>query len=209
MGDAVCVDHLDFKLQNRTMAGQFTMHITISFFIGLICAFPYTFWELWRFIKPGLYPKEQKMSTGIILFVCVLFILGILFGYYIAAPLSINFLASYNLDPSIENYFDISSYISLLFMLVLGTGLMFQLPVVVFALSKVGVVTPEFLKTYRRHAIVIILIVAAIITPPDVISQILVSLPLTLLYEISIWVSAAVARKRKKEFLYNNELIKV
>lgn len=207
MGEALCIDSMNFQLQNRTMAGQFTMHITISFFIGLILSFPYTFWEIWSFIKPGLYDKERKMTTGIIFFVSVLFGSGILFGYYIVAPLSINFLATYTLDPSIQNYFDLTSYVSLLSMVVLGTGLMFQMPVIVFVLSKIGVVTPEFLRTYRKHALVIILIVAAIITPPDVISQLLVTMPLAILYEVSIFVSATVARKRKRELLYSDELI--
>lgn len=199
MGPHLCIENLNFSLQNRTLGGQFSMHINASFIIGLLLGFPYMFWEIWRFIKPGLYAKERAAASGIVFYVSLLFILGVLFGYFIVSPMSINFLANYTLDPSIENNFDISSYIGTLSMLVLGSGLMFQLPVAIFMLSKMGLVTPATLKAYRRHSVVVILIVAAIITPPDVISQIVISLPLFLLYEISIFVSAAVTAKRLKE----------
>ncbi len=196
--EALCIQELDFTLQSRQMTGQFTMHISSSIILGIICAFPYTFWEIWRFIKPGLYPKERNMARGITFFVSLLFIAGILFGYYIAAPLSINFLAGYKLDPSIENQFDITSYIGTLSMIVLSTGLMFQLPIVVYFLSKAGIVTPALMRAYRKHAIMIIVIVAAIITPPDIFSQVLISIPLLFLYEISIYISAYIQRKRLK-----------
>ena len=191
---AFCIDKLPFTLQSREMSGQFSMHVTSSFIIGLICAFPYAFWELWRFIKPGLYPKEQKSSRGAVFFVSVLFILGVLFGYFVATPMSINFLANYQLDPSITNEFDISSYISTLATLTISCGLMFQLPMVAFFMTKAGVMTPEIMRIFRRHAIVVILILAAIVTPPDVVSQVLISLPLMLLYEASIMVSGAVIK---------------
>jgi len=196
----LCVKKLDFILINREPAGQFMMSITLSLIIGVVCAFPYAFWELWRFIKPGLRMKERKAASGATFFVSVLFGLGVLFGYYIVTPLVINFLSNYKLDPSIANQFDITSYISTVSTLTLACGLMFQLPVVMFALSKAGIVTPKFLKTYRKHAVVVILVVAAVITPsPDVMSQMLVAMPLFLLYEVSIWVSASVWRKRKRE----------
>ncbi|WP_367113584.1 twin-arginine translocase subunit TatC [Sporocytophaga sp.] len=199
LGPDLCIEKMNFSLQNRTLGGQFTMHINAAFVIGLILAFPYTFWEIWSFIKPGLYIKEQSAASGLLFYVTVLFISGVLFGYYIVSPMSINFLANYSLDPSIENNFDLASYISTLTMMVLGSGLMFQLPVAVFILSKLGVMTPDFMRTYRRHAIVVILTVAAIITPPDVLSQIIISLPLFVLYEISIFISASVNKKRRKK----------
>jgi sec-independent protein translocase protein TatC len=139
------------------------------------------------------------MTTGATFFVSLLFLLGIAFGYFVVTPLSINFLASYQLDESIVNEFNISSYISTLVTLTLGCGIMFQLPMLAFVLSKMGIITPAFMRQYRKHAIVIILIVAAIITPPDVISQILISIPLFLLYEISILISARVMRSKLKE----------
>lgn len=198
LSEVTCIDKINFKLQSRLMTGQFTMHMLSSLVIGLICAFPYAFWEIWRFIKPGLYPNEQKAARGATFFVSLLFILGILFGYYVISPLSIQFLANYQLDPSISNEFDIVSYISTLTTLVLATGLMFQLPMVAFFLAKVGLLSPAFMREYRRHAIVIVLVISAIITPPDVISQILIAMPLMLLYEISIWV-VAITEKRNQE----------
>ncbi len=194
----LCIDKINFTLQSRSLSGQFSMHLTSAFVIGIILAFPYVFWEIWRFVKPGLHLKEQKTSTGAVFFVSLLFMIGVLFGYYIVSPLSIQFLANYQLSDQIENQFDVASYISTLTTLTLSCGLMFQMPMIVFVLTKIGIVTPAFLRNFRRHSIVVILIIAAIITPPDVMSQILVSLPLFFLYEISIWVSAWEARKIRK-----------
>lgn len=194
----LCIDKLNFSLQSRNMTGQFAMHISSSFVIGFIVAFPYVFWEIWRFVKPGLYDKEVSATRGAVFVVTALFLMGILFGYYIISPLSINFLANYQLDPAILNQFDITSYISTLIMMVLASGLMFQLPMVIFVLTKIGIITPAFMRTYRRHAIVVILIVAAFITPsPDIFSQMLVAVPLYMLYEASIFVSAWEMRRKK------------
>ena len=196
----VCIsEDLPFELISRRVQGQFIMHITTSCVVGIVCAFPYVFWEIWRFVQPGLYPNERKLSRGATFFVSLLFMSGVLFGYYVISPLSLNFLANYTLDPSIKNYFDISSYISILAMLVLACGLMFQLPMVVYFLSRVGVVTPKVMRTYRKHALVVILFVAAVITPPDVFSQLMIGLPIFLLYEVSIFISASVVRKLAKE----------
>jgi sec-independent protein translocase protein TatC len=199
-----CIEKLNFIIQARELSEQFTMHLASSMVIGLILAFPYAFWEMWRFIKPGLHPTERRMTTGATFFVSLLFLMGVAFGYFIVTPLSINFLASYQLDESIVNEFNISSYISTLVTLTLGCGIMFQLPMLAFVLSKMDIISPAWMRTYRRHAIVVILIVAAIITPPDVVSQILVSLPLFLLYEVSILISARVAKAKLKEM--NSEL---
>jgi sec-independent protein translocase protein TatC len=190
----LCIDELPFIIQSRQMTGQFTMHLTSSFVIGLILAFPYAFWEIWRFVKPGLYDTEKKITRGSVFFVTLLFSIGILFGYYIVSPISINFLSNYQLDPSISNEFDIISYVSTITMLVLASGIMFQLPIVIYFLTKAGVVTPSFLKAYRKHSIIIILVVSAIITPPDVVSQVLIALPLILLYEISIFISKTIVK---------------
>ena len=196
---AFCIDQLPFIIQSRKMTGQFSMHITASLVLGLILAFPYFFWEMWRFISPALYDNEKKGSRGATFFVSLLFALGVLFGYYIVSPISINFLANYQVDPSVLNEFDITSYVSTITMLVLACGLMFQLPMIIFFLSRAGLITPDLLRNYRRHAIVIILVVGAIITPPDPISQVLIALPIMLLYEISISVSGAVLKKRMKQ----------
>jgi sec-independent protein translocase protein TatC len=202
--DAFCIEKLNFVIQAREISEQFTMHLASSLVIGLILAFPYAFWEMWRFIKPGLHPTERRMTTGATFFVSLLFLMGIAFGYFMVTPLSINFLSSYQLDESIVNEFNISSYISTLVTLTLGCGIMFQLPMLAFVLSKMGIITPALMRAYRKHSIVVILIVAAIITPPDVISQILVSLPLFILYEVSILISARVTKARLKEM--NSEL---
>jgi sec-independent protein translocase protein TatC len=194
----LCIQKLSFTLQSREMSSQFTTHMTVSFIIGLILAFPYAFWEIWRFIQPGLYPHERKNSRGAVFFVSVLFIIGLLFGYYIAAPLSINFLSSYSIDPSITNEFDLSSYIDTLTRLTLACGIMFELPMIIFFLAKAGIASPELMRLYRRHAVVVILIVAAFISPPDVLSMTIFALPLMGLYEASIMIAKVVQNRTLK-----------
>lgn len=199
-GDALCVQQIPFKVQSRFMTGQFSMHIVSSFVIGIIVAFPYITWELWRFIKPGLYPREKKSSRGAVASISFLFITGVLFGYYIMSPVMISFLANYQISDMIVNEFDITSYVGTIVGVVFGSGILFQLPVVMFFLTKVGIVTPQYLRKYRRHAIVIILIIGAIVTPTaDPLSQSLIAIPLYLLYEISILISAAVIRQKEKQ----------
>ncbi|QDH78330.1 twin-arginine translocase subunit TatC [Echinicola soli] len=196
---ALCIDELPFILQSRQMTGQFSMHMTSSLVVGLIVAFPYVFWEVWRFISPGLYSKERNAARGAVFFVSLLFFMGAAFGYYILSPLSINFLSHYRLDPSIANEFDITSYISTLVMLVLASAVMFQLPVVIYFLSMSGLVNAAMLKSYRRHAIVVILLLSAIITPPDVISQLLIAMPILVLYEAGIMIAKRLERRRREE----------
>jgi sec-independent protein translocase protein TatC len=193
---ALCIDELPFTIQSRQMTGQFTMHMTSSLVVGFIVAFPYVFWEVWRFIAPGLYDQEKNAARGAVFFVSLLFFMGAFFGYFILSPLSINFLSNYQLDPSILNEFDISSYIGTLTMLVLASAIMFQLPVVVYFLAMSGLVTSSMLRSYRRHAIVVILILSAIITPPDVVSQILIAMPILVLYEAGIQIAKRLEKKR-------------
>lgn len=195
----LCVKKLNFELQSLGVSDQFTMAMTSSAIIGLCFAFPYAFWEVWRFIKPGLRNVEKQAARGAVFFVSLLFLLGLLFGYYIVSPLAINFLANFQITPEIKNQFDITSYIGILVTLSLGCALIFQMPMVAYVLSKVGVLTPEFMREYRKHAWIVILVVAGIITPsPDIYSQVLVALPLTLLYEVSILVSARIEQARLK-----------
>lgn len=196
--DALCVQPFPFKVQSRYMTGQFTMRFLAAFVIGFIISFPYVFWELWRFIKPGLHLNEAKNSRGAVLAVSTLFLLGVLFGYYLLVPMMTFFFDTYTISPEIVNEFDITSFVSTFIALVFGSGLLFQLPVVVYFLTKIGLLTPLFMRTYRKHAYVVILIVGAIVTPPDPLSQMLISLPLFLLYEISIFISAYVRRQRLK-----------
>ena len=197
--EGLCVQDIPFKIQSRNMTGQFTMHIMSSFIIGLVVAFPYVVWEFWRFIKPGLQASERKYSRGAVGSVSVLFFMGVAFGYYVIAPWMVYFLANYSISDIIVNEFDITSYVSTVVMLLLGSGLLFQLPVVIYFLTKFGIVTPEFLRKYRKHSIVIILVIAAIVTPPDPLSQMLITIPLYLLFEISILISASVAKRKARE----------
>lgn len=199
LSDVTCIKDLPFKVQSRKLQGQFTMHIMASLVLGFVAAFPYVFWEIWRFIKPGLHSVEQKAARGATFFVSVLFLSGVAFGYFIIFPLSLNFLSNYQVSTAVVNEFDITSYVSTMTMLILACGMMFQLPVVVYFLSKAELITPELMRAYRRHAIVAILFISALLTPPDVISQFLISLPLFSLYEASINISAYVWRKKRKE----------
>jgi len=197
--EALCAKPFVFKIQSRYMTGQFTMQFLAAFVIGFIVSFPYVFWEIWRFVKPGLHLNEAKNSRGAVFAVSFLFMLGILFGYFVLVPMMTWFFSTYSISTQISNEFDITSFVSTFIALVFGSGLLFQLPVVVYFLTKVGMLTPQFMRTYRKHAYVVILIVGAIVTPPDPLSQMLISTPLFLLYEISIFISAYVARKRRQE----------
>ncbi|GAB4015183.1 twin-arginine translocase subunit TatC [Spirosoma koreense] len=195
----LCVTKLNFELQSLGVSDQFTMAMTSAAIIGLCFAFPYAFWELWRFIKPGLRIEEKNAARGAVFFVSMLFLLGLFFGYFIVSPLAINFLANFQITPEIKNQFDITSYIGILVTLSLGCALIFQMPMVAFVLSKVGVLTPKFMREYRKHAWIVILIVAGVITPsPDIYSQVLVALPLAMLYEVSIIVSGRIEKQRIK-----------
>ncbi|MDN5203988.1 twin-arginine translocase subunit TatC [Fulvivirgaceae bacterium BMA10] len=196
--DLLCITDLPYILQSRKITGQFTMHLSGSFVIGLVCAFPYFFWEIWRFIKPGLHTNEKKVSRGAVFFVSLLFFSGILFGYFIVSPLSFNFLSNYQIVPGIKNQFDIISYVSFFTTLVLACGILFQIPMVTLFLSKAGILTPDILRKYAKHAIIVILFVSAVLTPPDIISQVLIAAPLTILYQISIFISARIEKKNKK-----------
>lgn len=195
----LCIKDIGFTILNIDMAGQFTRHLSISIIGGFILAFPYVFWELWRFIRPALSVKETGYTRGVVFFVSLLFATGVLFGYYIITPLSVSFLGNYQVSPEIANQISLDSYIGLVTTLTMATGLVFQLPIVIYFLSKIGIMTPQFMRTYRQHAVVIILIVSAVITPsPDIPTQLLVALPIFLLYEISIFISASVQRSKRK-----------
>jgi sec-independent protein translocase protein TatC len=194
--DALCVTEIPFKVQSRYVTGQFSMQFAAAFVIGLIVAFPYVFWEIWRFIKPGLYSTEKKSSRGATISVTFLFLLGVSFGYFVLCPMSMWFFSTYTISDSIVNEFDITSYVQTIVALVFGSGVLFQLPVVIFFLTRIGLVTPTFLRTYRKYAVIIILVLAAIITPPDPLSQTIIAIPLYLLYEISILISAMEVRRK-------------
>ena len=188
-GDAFCFDELPFRVQSRTVSGQFSAHLWTSILAGFILAFPYVVYEFWKFISPGLYKKEKEGARGFIFISSTLFFIGVLFGYYLIVPLSINFLGNYQVSPLVANNINLSSYISIVSSITLSCGIIFQLPILVYFLSKFGIISSLFMKKYRSHFIIISLIFASIITPPDISSQILVTIPLLFLYEISIIVS--------------------
>jgi sec-independent protein translocase protein TatC len=193
----VCIDKIPVNFQSMTLSGQFSYALMMSIMGGAVLAFPYIFYQLWSFVKPGLKFKERKMAKGIVFYVSILFFAGILFGYFIVAPLSVQFFGAFQITDKIKNDFTISSYMSTILSTVFYTGLFFLLPVVTYLLVKIGLFTPEFLVKYRKHAVVVILILAAVITPPDVISQVIVTIPIYLLFEISVLVAKRVAKNQK------------
>lgn len=199
--ELLCMDVKEVAFMNTKLGGQFAMHISISLTIGVIISFPFLIFQVWQFIKPGLYKNEKKTASGVVFFCSLLFFLGVAFSYFLVMPLTYNFLINYTIASaeSVENKILIGSYISTFVDLNLACGIMFQLPMFVFILSKLGIIRPEFLTNYRKHAVIIIFILAAILTPSDVISMVLVALPLLLLYEVSIWLSKRVEKNRKTE----------
>ena len=197
----LCMKGIGVKMQSTAVSGQFTVFFNVVLIGGFIIAFPYVFWQFWNFIKPALTKKELRSTRGVIFWVSLLFFLGVFFGYFVIAPYTVSFFANFQLDTNIENRWTITSYLDTLVPLILGTGLAFQLPLVMYFLTKISVVSSAFLKKYRKHAIVIMLIVAGIITPPDVLSQIIVTLPLILLYELSIILAKKVERQEKEDEL--------
>ena len=195
----VCVEAIPLKMQSMTVSGQFSYALMTSIMGGIVLAFPFIFYQIWRFVKPGLKKNEQTVAKGIVFYVSLLFFTGIAFGYFIVAPLCVQFFGSYQISDKIENIFTINSYMSTILSTVFYSGLLFLLPVVSYLFTKLGVITPEFLRKYRKHAIVGILVLSAIITPPDLISQVIVGIPIVLLYEIGILVAARVEKNKNKE----------
>jgi len=197
---SLCINQSPFQIINIKMAGQFSTHIMVSVIAGFVIAFPYIFWEIWQFFKPALYTNEVKHARGAVFFASILFTLGVAFGYYLITPLSVHFLGSYSVSNEVLNQINLDSYISTVTSVALASGVVFELPIFIYFLSKVGLVNPTFLKKYRRHSIVLILILSAVITPPDILSQILVSLPLVVLYEFGIVISKRVLKNQQAEY---------
>ena len=196
--DVLNINQKPLKLISLKMADQFMLHFMVSIIVGLIVAAPFIFFEIWRFIKPALYDKEKKHASGAVFFTSLLFMIGILFGYFIIVPLSIDFLTTYSVSPEVENQINMRSYIGTVTSITFASGFIFLLPIFSFFLSKVGILTPQFMKSYRKHAYVVMFLASAIITPPDIFSQIMVAIPLLFLYEISIFISKVVVKKREK-----------
>ncbi|MGA1977391.1 MAG: twin-arginine translocase subunit TatC [Bacteroidales bacterium] len=197
--EALCINSKPVNLINIKMAGQLMTHFTVAIIAGLILAFPFIIREFWNFFRPALHSNEARYAKGAVLASTALFFTGVLFGYYCLAPLSIHFLSTYIISTDVVNQINVRSYIGTLSSVCLATGLVFELPIIAFFLTKIGVITPSFMRKYRKHAIVLIFIVAAVITPPDVFSQTLVAIPLLLLYEVSIFISAQVMKSKQKK----------
>ncbi|MCB0639345.1 MAG: twin-arginine translocase subunit TatC [Lewinella sp.] len=198
LGSALCFEPPAFKPIAIGFAEAFITSIKMSFVGGLIIAFPYVFWEIWRFVRPGLYNEERVATRGVVFVCSVLFLMGVLFGYFIIWPFGIKFLVGYTI-PGVENTPALYSVINYMTMFTLPAGLIFELPIVVYFLSRIGLLTSSAMRKYRRHAIIGVLALAAILTPPDVVTQFLIGIPLFILYEISIFVAARAARQYQKE----------
>lgn len=194
-----CAEKMPMIIQNRTMAGQFSADIWTAILAGFVISFPYVIYQIWTFISPGLHDNERRYSRGFIIISSLLFFTGVLFGYYIVTPLSLNFLANYSISDIVDNQIDISSYIALVRSSALASGLIFELPIIIYFLTKIGLVTPNILIKYRKYALVIVLILSAIITPPDVASQIIVAIPILILYQVSIYISKIVIRNQSRK----------
>lgn len=197
ISDALCFTPPDFKVQAFKIEEQFVTHIKVSIILGFIASFPYVFYEMWKFVKPGLYKKEATAARGIVGVCSFLFLVGVAFGYFIITPFALTFLTNYNLADTIAQP-TLTSYVNNLIMYTLPTGLIFELPVVMFMLAKIGLVTAKDLKSYRKVALVVILVVAAVITPPDLMTQLMITIPLYGLYEISIKVVGRVEKNMKE-----------
>ena len=198
----ICSEDITLKMQSTSLSGQFSYALMMSIMGGVVFSFPYIFYQIWAFVKPGLKQNEKSMASGIVFYVSLLFFLGISFGYFIVAPLCVQFFAIFSISKQIENIPTISSYMSLILSTVFYTGLLFLLPVVSYLLAKLGIITASFLRKYRKHAIVGVLILSAAITPPDIVSQIVVSIPILLLYEVGIFVVARVEKNKLKRGEY-------
>jgi sec-independent protein translocase protein TatC len=200
MGDGFCITSMNATIINTEVAGQFMLQINSSVLIGIILSIPYILWEIWRFIKPALLEKERKAASGFVFYASLLFVLGILFGYYVIAPESISFLARYTVSPEIKNQFTIGSYLSMVATITLIIGLVFELPILIFILASLGILTGTFMKKTRRYSIVILLIIGAIISPsPDFMTTMIATVPLFALYEVGIVVASAVEKRKAKE----------
>ena len=198
--NSICIDHdMHIPLQNTSMFGQITLLFQYSIIIGLVMAFPYIIWELWRFIAPALQPEDQKKTSRVILACSVFFFMGVAFCYFIIIPFSVNFAVNFSISPTIKNNFTIENYIDFFTVMLLAIGTVFELPMIVFFLSKLGILKPAIMRNVRRYAIIIIVIVSGIITPsPDVFTQCLVAVPIYILYELSIFISARIEKQREK-----------
>jgi sec-independent protein translocase protein TatC len=197
--ESICITEMPFIIQNTEMEGQVNVFVWMCILAGFILSFPYILWEVWKFISPALYEKEKKNAKVFVFTSSLLFFLGVIFGYFVVIPMSVNFVATFTVSDVVKNQFTLDSYMGMVKTSILASGLFFELPIIIYFLTKLGLVTPEFLRKYWKYAVVIILIVAAIVTPPDVVSQTIVAIPMLIIYEVSILISKIVVLNKKKE----------
>jgi sec-independent protein translocase protein TatC len=198
-GESICIEELPFIIQNTEMEGQVNMFVWMCILAGFILAFPYILWQIWQFISPALYEKEKKNARVFIFVSSLLFFLGVLFGYFIVIPMSVNFVATFTVSEMVKNQFTLDSYMGMVKTSIIASGLFFELPIIIYFLTKLGLVTPSFLRDYRRYAVVIVLIIAAIVTPPDVVSQTIVAIPMLVIFELSVIISAIVYKNQQRK----------
>lgn len=199
----VCTPPTPVEMQSMNVSGQFSYALWMSILGGIVVASPFIFYQLWAFIRPALKVTERSTMGGLVFYVSLLFLLGILFGYFVVTPMTIQFFGNYKISTQIQNIFTVDSYMGMILSTIFYTGLFFLLPIASYLLAKLGIITADFLRKYRKHALVGVLILAAVITPPDLISQVIVSIPIALLYEIGILTAARVEKKRNKENINN------
>lgn len=197
--DSICITELPFIIQNTEMEGQVNMFVWMCLLAGFIMAFPYILWQVWLFISPALYEKEKKNAVLFIFVSSLLFFIGVLFGYFVVIPMSVNFVATFSVSDMVKNQFTLDSYIGMVKTSIIASGLFFELPIIIYFLTKLGLVTPQFLRKYWKYAVVIILIIAAIVTPPDVVSQTIVAIPMLIVFELSVLISAIVYKNQQRK----------
>lgn len=207
--ESICITELPFIIQNTSMEGQVNNFVWICVLAGFILSVPYILFQIWNFIAPALYEKEKKNARVFIFSSSLLFFMGVLFGYFVVIPMSVNFLATFTVSDVVKNQFTLDSYMGMVKTSVLASGLFFELPIIIYFLTKLGLVTPKFLRKYWKYAVVIILIVAAIVTPPDVVSQTIVAIPMLIIYELSILISIIVFRNKTKNLEPETEITNV
>lgn len=197
--ESICITELPFIIQNTQMEGQVNIFVWMCILAGFILAFPYILWQIWSFISPALYEKEKKNAKLFVFISSLLFFIGVLFGYFVVIPMSVNFVATFTVSEMVKNQFTLDSYIGMVKTSILAGGLFFELPIIIYFLTKLGLVTPMFLREYRKYSIVIVLIIAAIVTPPDVVSQTIVAIPMLIIFELSVIISSIVYKRKIKD----------
>ncbi len=202
--DSFCLGKIKITFQNTAVTGQFMMSLSVSLLLGFVAAFPFVLWEVWKFIKPALKPSEIRMARGIVFWCSLLFFVGVFFAYFIVGPYAINFFGNYQLSPKVQNIITLDNYFEMMSTLILALGVVFEMPILMLFLTRIGVLTPNLLRKNRRLAFLILFILSEIITPPDLFSCLLVFIPLYGLYELTLIISKRTYNERLKRKSQND-----